>query len=201
MTPMIDQELSISSRQIDSPVGLLTLLADARALLGVYFVGHTPAPRVRETAPGAHATVLDAAAADLAAYFADATHRFTVRRAPRGTELERAVWAELARIPRGETRSYGSIATRLGRPGAARAVGSAVARNPLSIVVPCHRVVGANGSLTGFAGGLSRKAWLLDHESAEISAGVVRRADPTQLFGSPPASTPAEISRSTRSRR
>jgi methylated-DNA-[protein]-cysteine S-methyltransferase len=171
----IDHEPSVSSRRIDSPVGVLTLFADEHALLGVYFEGHKPAPRVRETLANAHASVLDAAARDLDAYFADAAHRFSVRRAPRGTELERAVWAVLARIPRGQTRTYGAIATELGRPGAARAIGSAVARNPLSIVVPCHRVIGASGALTGFAGGLSRKRWLLAHEGVELSTSTPSR--------------------------
>ena len=78
---------------------------------------------------------------------------------------DRAVWAALAEIPYGETRSYGQIATAIGRPGASRAVGMANGRNPVSIVVPCHRVVGASGSLTGYAGGLVRKKWLLEHEN------------------------------------
>jgi methylated-DNA-[protein]-cysteine S-methyltransferase len=163
MTPTID-DAQVFSRQLDSPVGTLTLFADERALLGIYFEGHTPATRLRETARGKSA-VLDAAARELSAYFASASHRIAIPLGPRGTELQRAVWKELSRIPRGETRTYGAIATKIGRPTAARAVGSAVARNPLSIVVPCHRVVGADGSLTGFAGGLARKAWLLAHEA------------------------------------
>jgi methylated-DNA-[protein]-cysteine S-methyltransferase len=204
MTPTIDDQPSISSRRIDSPVGVLTLFADARALLGVYFEGHVPAPRVRETVSNAHPTVLDAAARDLEAYFADASHPFSVRLAPRGTELERAVWAELARIPRGLTRTYGAIATKLGRPGAARAVGSAVARNPLSIIVPCHRVIGANGALTGFAGGLARKSWLLTHEgvaSAVVAPGALGRSEPTRSSRARIASSSGRVSTSARSRR
>ncbi len=152
-------------RRVRSPLGSLTLYADARALIGVYFEGHRPAPRVGETRVGSSA-VLDEAEEELRAYFADPTHRVRLRTSAQGTELERTVWDELARIPRGQTRTYGAIAAAIGRPKAARAVGSAVARNPLSIVVPCHRVIGAHGALTGFAGGLPRKQWLLTHEGA-----------------------------------
>ncbi|HJE52257.1 MAG TPA: methylated-DNA--[protein]-cysteine S-methyltransferase, partial [Tessaracoccus flavescens] len=90
--------------------------------------------------------------------------QFSLPLAPRGTEFQRRVWAALAEIPYGETRSYGELATALGRPGASRAVGMANGRNPISIVVPCHRVVGANGSMTGYAGGVERKVYLLDFE-------------------------------------
>ena len=151
------------TRRLRSPIGALTLYADAGALVGVYFEGHKPAPRVGETRAGS-SPALDAAEKELRAYFADPTHRMRLRTSAHGTDLERAVWAELARIPRGQTRTYGAIAVAIGRPKAARAVGSAVARNPLSIVVPCHRVIGASGALTGFAGGLPRKQWLLTHE-------------------------------------
>jgi methylated-DNA-[protein]-cysteine S-methyltransferase len=85
-----------------------------------------------------------------------------------GTPFQRRVWQELRAIPRGETRTYGELAVRLGKPGAARAVGAAVARNPISIVVPCHRVVGADGSLTGYAGGVERKRALLTIEGARV---------------------------------
>jgi methylated-DNA-[protein]-cysteine S-methyltransferase len=98
-------------------------------------------------------------------YFRGERRRFELALAPEGTEFEHKVWAEVCRIPFGSTDSYGEIARRLGDPDAARAVGAANARNPIAIVVPCHRVIGADGDLTGYAGGIDRKKWLLDHES------------------------------------
>jgi len=162
----LDPAIEITSRTIASPLGELTLLASERALVGVYFEGHRPAPRTKATRSGA-SEVLDEVERELGAYFADPSRSFSAELLAQGTELERAVWSELARIPVGTTRTYGEIARALGRPTAARAVGSAVGRNPLSIVVPCHRVVGKDGSLTGFAGGVERKAWLLAHEGAQ----------------------------------
>ena len=97
-------------------------------------------------------------------YFAGKRQAFDLPLAPSGTEFQRRVWAALTEIPYGETRSYGQIATAIGQPGASRAVGMANGRNPVSIVVPCHRVVGASGSLTGYAGGPERKQFLLDLE-------------------------------------
>ncbi len=154
---------TLTSTAIASPLGALTLVADPRALVGLYFEAHRPAPRVRGARVGS-SRVLAQAARELEAYFARPAHRFQLALAPHGTAFERAVWAALREIPVGEVRTYGALARALGRPSAARAVGGAVARNPLSIVVPCHRVVGADGSLTGFAGGLPRKAWLLARE-------------------------------------
>ncbi len=102
-------------------------------------------------------------------YFAGKRTTFEVTLAPNGTEWQRKVWHALSRIPNGETVSYGTIATRLGRPSASRAVGAANGRNPIAIVVPCHRVVGSNGTLTGYAGGLHRKQWLLAHEGVRLA--------------------------------
>jgi methylated-DNA-[protein]-cysteine S-methyltransferase len=99
-------------------------------------------------------------------YFAGGLTRFDVPLELAGTDFQRRVWSELQRIPYGETISYGELARRLGQPAAVRAVGLANGRNPIAIVVPCHRVIGADGSLTGYGGGLERKAWLLDHEAA-----------------------------------
>ena len=112
----------------------------------------------------------------LAAYFARARVDFALPLAPQGTAFQRAVWSELRTIPAGETRSYARIAEAVGRPAAVRAVGQAVGRNPLSIVVPCHRVIGSDGSLTGYAGGLDRKRWLLAREGAPVAqrSGVKR---------------------------
>lgn len=98
-------------------------------------------------------------------YFRGERRRFQIALAPEGTEFEHKVWAEVCRIPFGSTDTYGEIARRLGEPDAARAVGAANARNPIAIVIPCHRVIGSGGDLTGYAGGIDRKKWLLDHES------------------------------------
>src|SRR5690606_10896038 len=95
--------------------------------------------------------------------------------APRGSEFQQQVWAALRRIPFGETRSYGEIAAALGQPGSARAVGAANRTNPIGIVVPCHRVIGAEGTLTGYAGGIERKKFLLEHEAA--LAGAMRQME------------------------
>jgi len=109
---------------------------------------------------------LAAVAEALRAYFAGETRSFDLPVAPSGTPFQKRVWRELARIPYGETVTYGELARRVGRPGAARAVGRANATNPISLVLPCHRVVGSNGTLTGYAGGLERKRALLAHEGA-----------------------------------
>jgi methylated-DNA-[protein]-cysteine S-methyltransferase len=151
-----------------SPIGDLLLVAEPDgagriALRGLYVPDHRRGPAVdpawRED-PAAFAEV----AAALDAYFADGSAAFDLALDLRGTPFQREVWAALLEIPAGETVTYAELARRVGRPGAARAVGSAVARNPVSIVVPCHRVVGSDGDLTGYAGGIERKAWLLDHE-------------------------------------
>jgi methylated-DNA-[protein]-cysteine S-methyltransferase len=149
----------------DSPVGLLTLVASAAGLAGVYFDGHAhggPPAGLRGEAP-----VLAEARRQLDAYFAGKRSAFDLRLAPEGAAFQQRVWALLLRIPFGETNTYGALAALSGNPNAARAVGAAVGRNPLSIIVPCHRVVGASGALTGFAGGLDRKRWLLAHEQGE----------------------------------
>lgn len=152
-------------RWMSGPVGPLRLRAVGDHLVGVYFERHVGAP---PPLPGSSAplpAVLHEAAEQLAAYFAGRLTRFALPVAAEGTPLERAVWAALTTLRPGETITYGALAARLERPGAARAVGGANARNPLSIIVPCHRVVGAGGRLTGYAGGLTAKRWLLDHEA------------------------------------
>jgi methylated-DNA-[protein]-cysteine S-methyltransferase len=158
---------------IDSPIGELTLVADdeSDALRALYMVEHRHAPG-RETfgarldgADAAH--VFGAVTAQLAEYFAGDRTAFDVPTAPIGTEFQRAVWQQLRAIPYGETRTYGQIAALLGNPKAVRAVGLANGRNPLSIVVPCHRVIGASGAMTGFGGGVERKEFLLGLEKAE----------------------------------
>jgi O-6-methylguanine DNA methyltransferase len=159
--------------RFDSPLGpLLAVTAPDATLHALEFDDH--APRLHRLFarhhPGAHLTdgVPPAAiTAAFAAYFAgDAAALDGVTVASIGSAFQRAVWAALRRIPAGETRSYGQLAVMLGQPGAARAVGLANGANPIGIVVPCHRVIGANGTLTGYAGGVERKAWLLRHEGA-----------------------------------
>lgn len=152
---------------VDSPLGPLTLVAEGDALVGVYLAGqaHRPADeRFGAPAPDDDAT-LAAAATELAEYFAGRRTSFTVPLRPAGTAFQHAVWDAIAAIPYGRTATYGELAQELGRPTAVRAVGAAVGRNPLTIVVPCHRVVGAHGALTGYAGGLDRKRTLLALEA------------------------------------
>jgi methylated-DNA-[protein]-cysteine S-methyltransferase len=153
--------------QIVSPLGALLVTSDGDALTSVRFAEHAHmAPLSASSRQDAHAAPLAEAARQLAAYFANELHSFALPLAPRGSEFQRKVWAALAEIPFGATSSYGALARRLGAPNHLRAVGHANARNPLSILVPCHRVVGASGALTGYAGGVWRKRWLLEHESA-----------------------------------
>ncbi|MBY9063925.1 methylated-DNA--[protein]-cysteine S-methyltransferase [Sphingomonas yunnanensis] len=149
----------------DSPVGTLTLVASDAGLVAVLWPDDSPG-RVRLAAAEERADhpVLAATRAQLGEYFAGERRTFDLPLAPSGSAFQRAVWAALAAIPHGETRSYAEIARAIGRPTASRAVGAANGRNPLSIVVPCHRVIGASGQLTGFAGGLAAKQHLLAHE-------------------------------------
>lgn len=145
---------------IDSPVGPLTLVGDGESLVGLYFDGHKRRPRVTDLGPRDD-TAFAEVVRQLGEYFAGERTEFDLPLAPRGSEFERRVWALLTKIPHGETRTYGQLAVELGEPGAAQAVGNANGWNPISIIVPCHRVVGASGGLTGYAGGLERKRFLL----------------------------------------
>ena len=147
-----------------SPIGALTLVATDDALVGLYMEvgGSGPPGAIERPTP-----LLERAGAQLDEYFAGTRRDFDLPLAPRGTEFQREVWAVLRTIPFGSTWSYAQVALRLGRPGALRAVGAANGSNPIAIVVPCHRVVGSDGSLTGYGGGLARKRWLLEHEMGE----------------------------------
>lgn len=149
---------------LSSPVGDLLLTGDGTTLTGLYLPDH-----VRGPAPGPHWRRADAtfrAAADqLRAYFAGENADFDVPVSLRGTTFQRRVWDQLRMIPYGATVGYGVLALRVGAPAAARAVGAAVGRNPVSIVVPCHRVVGCAGAITGYAGGVERKRFLLALEA------------------------------------
>ena len=150
-----------------SPLGDVLLAATEQGLAGVWFVHrqeHMPDSR-QWTTDEAHPTLM-AAAQQLHEYFSGQRHSFDLPVKPAwGTPFQRAVWQALQRIPYAHTNTYGDIARNIGNPRAVRAVGAAIGQNPHSIVVPCHRVVGANGSLTGFAGGLDRKKHLLLHEA------------------------------------
>jgi methylated-DNA-[protein]-cysteine S-methyltransferase len=151
---------------LKTPVGRLKLVADDTGLAAVLWENDRPArvPLERSSELGSH-PVLKAASAQLEEYFAGTRRDFDVALSPRGTPFQRKVWNALARIPFGATRSYGELAREISKPSASRAVGMANGRNPISIIVPCHRVIGANGALTGFAGGLEAKKYLLAFES------------------------------------
>ncbi|MET9227868.1 methylated-DNA--[protein]-cysteine S-methyltransferase [Lentzea sp. NPDC003310] len=155
--------MSVHHAIVDSPVGELTLVGEGTALLGLYFDGHLRTPRVTDLGPRTADGFADARR-QLDEYFAGTRRTFDLELAPRGSAFERKVWALLTRIPYGETRTYGQLAAELGDPAAAQAVGNANGWNPISIIVPCHRVVGSAGSLTGYAGGLDRKRYLLSLE-------------------------------------
>ncbi|HML62981.1 methylated-DNA--[protein]-cysteine S-methyltransferase [Solidesulfovibrio sp.] len=151
----------------ESAFGPMLLAAKDGALFGAWFLGQKHFPEALIANGDAPSDgVLARAARECDAYAAGERRTFGIPLAPRGTPWQRAVWQALLAIAYGETLSYGELAARLGRPGSARAVGAAVGRNPLSIFIPCHRVVGANGSLTGYAGGLDRKRALLVLEKA-----------------------------------
>src|SRR5947209_4398636 len=144
---------------LPSPIGNLLLEGDGETLNALRMVGaQRPAPAPRGEAFAAARTQLEQ-------YFAGEREGFELSLAPRGGDFEQRVWAALQQIPYGETESYGSIARRIGAPSAARAVGLANGRNPIAVIIPCHRVIGADGSLTGFGGGLPRKRFLLDLEA------------------------------------
>jgi methylated-DNA-[protein]-cysteine S-methyltransferase len=149
--------------ELDSPIGALLLTGDGEAVTGIWMQSHRSEWKRTKTLRRDD-TALAAARAQLAGYFAGERVAFDLPLAPEGTSFQRKVWSALCEIPYGETISYGELARRIGQPTAARAVGLANGSNPLPIVVPCHRVIGADGSLTGFGGGIERKRWLLAHE-------------------------------------
>lgn len=159
--------------EMASPVGRLRLVADEVALVAVLWENDSP-QRVRLGAmvdDGMH-PVLQNARQQLQAYFEGKLTVFDVPLGGAGTDFQKAVWAALMTIPYGETRSYAQLAEQIGRPAAVRAVGAANGRNPLSIIVPCHRVIGSNGLLTGFAGGMAAKAYLLNLENSRLKSST-----------------------------
>lgn len=145
----------------ESPVGPLILASNGKALIQLAFEnGRHPQPAF----PSGEDEILSRTRRELDAYFEGKLRAFSAPVAPRGTPFQQRVWSELAKIPYGVTRSYGALAAAIGSPAASRAVGLANGRNPIAVVIPCHRVIGADGSLTGYGGGMERKSFLLELE-------------------------------------
>lgn len=170
-TPGVVAADLITCTSIESPLGPLLVAASERGLTGLYFERYRHGPRPVERAgwvmadgPGAPGSIFAAAAQQLGEYFTHQRTEFDLPLDPRGTPFQLRVWNILKTIPYGATMSYLEVARRLGDPRATRAVGAANGRNPISIVIPCHRVIGAHGDLVGFGGGLERKRLLLEHE-------------------------------------
>lgn len=159
-------------RLVTSPIGELLLTSDGTALTGLFLTrdGVPPVPQ-----PGwqLDESLFDDAYQQLQAWFDGELQAFTLPLRPEGTVFQRQVWAELKCIPYGTTISYAELARRVGRPNAARAVGAANGSNPISLIIPCHRVIGADGRLVGYGGGLPNKRWLLEHEAAVLAGGAV----------------------------
>ena len=149
-----------------SPIGRLVVASDGAAIVGVWMANAKPDDETWMDRRGTDELIVEARA-QLTAYFAGRLESFTLPLAPNGTEFQRRVWSALREVPFGATISYAELARRVSNAAAVRAVGAANGRNPIPIIVPCHRVIGSNGSLTGFGGGLDRKRWLLQHEGAQ----------------------------------
>ena len=150
---------------MNSPVGDITLVADEENLCAIYWQNQKPDSRkFPDLEKNDKSRVLRSAALQLSSYFMGRTQKFDIPLRPVGTDFQEKVWRALRSIKYGKTVSYGEIARKIGNPKAVRAVGAAIGKNPLSIIVPCHRVIGSNGKLTGFAGGLETKEFLLNME-------------------------------------
>jgi methylated-DNA-[protein]-cysteine S-methyltransferase len=149
----------------DSPLGRIRLAANPQGLCGVWFEGHEDSPDASHWAPDPNHALLQQATRQLGEYFAGQRRQFDLPLdLSAGTPFQQSVWRALLDIAFGQTCSYGTVSAAIGKPTAVRAVGGAIGRNPLSIVVPCHRVIGANGALTGYSGGMQRKVALLQLE-------------------------------------
>jgi len=158
---------------IDSPLGPLLLTADEQGISGVYMDADIDSQLQPSTAWVEDPTRFEDARRQLEEYFDGQRTEFDLPLNARGTAFQHEVWAALQTIPYGEVRSYGEIAAQIGRPGASRAVGLANGRNPIAVIVPCHRVIGASGALTGYGGGLHRKRLLLDLEARQVEPALV----------------------------
>jgi methylated-DNA-[protein]-cysteine S-methyltransferase len=159
--------------EVPSPIGPIRLTARGDALTGVFMLKHKYGPAGFPDEERGESALLAKASRQLSAYFAGELRDFDLPLALEGSDFQRQVWDELRRIPFGETTSYMAIAKRIGDARHVRAVGMANGRNPISIIIPCHRVVGSDGSLVGYGGGLERKRWLLDHE-IRVTGAVLR---------------------------
>lgn len=144
----------------DTPLGKMEITANEDAVLSIHFVD--------KVQPVKRNAVTDLARQQMLEYFAGERETFDLPMAPEGTEFQRKVWSALTQVAYGETCSYADIANRINKPKAVRAVGAANGKNPMTIVVPCHRIVGSDGALTGYASGTDKKAWLLNHESQSL---------------------------------
>jgi methylated-DNA-[protein]-cysteine S-methyltransferase len=160
----------VAQARIPTPLGPLTAVATARGLAGLWFDGQRHHPGAIDAPVDEHHPHIARVRRELERYFRGGAQGFEVALDPQGTDFQQRVWQALLAIGSGQVGSYGAIARQLGRPQAARAVGAAVGRNPLSIVIPCHRVLGRDGALTGYAGGLERKRALLRLEGALAAA-------------------------------
>ena len=152
----------------DSPIGTLTLVNTDGVLSGLYMPDHLRGPKIESLGVRAHRG-FEQAVSELDEYFNGKRTEFTMPLAARGTAFQQEIWRLLREIPYGETRTYAQLSDAIGNRAAIRAVGLANGRNPISIVVPCHRVIGSDGGLTGYAGGLDRKRFLLELEGAPVS--------------------------------
>jgi methylated-DNA-[protein]-cysteine S-methyltransferase len=167
MTTLMTPADALATLDLETPVGTLRLAAEGDALVALELPGRE---RSGPASAGARRhPVLRRAAEQLAEWFAGERRDFDLPLRPAGTPFQEEVWRALLAIPYGATESYAALAARVGRPGAARAVGAANGRNPIAIVVPCHRVIGASGALTGYGGGLPLKRWLLAHEQSVLA--------------------------------
>lgn len=169
--------MQLRYRTVDSPIGPLTLAGEGPTLMHLRMAEQTHEPDRSGWAPAAAGAFADVAE-QLDAYFAGSLTEFDIDLELIGTDFQRRVWSALRTIPYGETRSYGEIAEQIGSPAASRAVGLANGRNPISIIVPCHRVIGSGGGLTGYGGGIARKRALLTLENQNV-AGT--RANPRAM--------------------
>jgi methylated-DNA-[protein]-cysteine S-methyltransferase len=163
----------VAQARIDTPLGPMRLAATAQGLAGLWFDGQAHHPGTLDAPEDARQTHIAQALRELQAYWRGERQVFEVALDADGTPFQRAVWAQLRLIGAGELSTYGALAANIGRPAAVRAVGAAVGRNPVSIIVPCHRVIGRDGTLTGYAGGLGRKQALLELERAPKTTKAV----------------------------
>lgn len=168
-TTHVSSELAVT--HLKTPIGILQMAASEDGLMAVVFPSEVKRSYAKARGPVAAQMHLDQAVAALNEYFAGERKEFSdLTLAPQGTTFQLSVWSALLKIPFGHTQSYGDIARAIKNPRGVRAVGLANGKNPIPIIVPCHRVIGSNGSLTGFGGGLPTKKWLLQHEGVETPA-------------------------------